>query len=95
MEVIGVIGIVVGLVIFVIAAMKGWNVLITSLVAAAIIALTNGMDLAASLVGGEKSYVTGMAGFVQKNVLIFIGGAVIGEFMDKSGAAKSIANAIM
>ena len=95
MEVIGVIGIVVGLVIFVIAAMKGWNVLITSLVAAAIIALTNGMDLAASLVGGEKSYVTGMAGFVQKNVLIFIGGAVIGEFMDKSGAAKSIDNAIM
>ena len=54
MEVIGVIGIVVGLVIFVIAAMKGWNVLITSLVAAAIIALTNGMDLAASLLAAKS-----------------------------------------
>ena len=32
MEWIGVAGIVVGLVFFVIAAMKGWNVLITSLV---------------------------------------------------------------
>lgn len=95
MEVIGVIGIVVGLVIFVIASMKGWNVLITSLITAAIIALTNGMDLASALVGGDKSYVTGMAGFVQKNLLVFMGGAVIGEFMDKSGAAKSIANAIM
>ena len=95
MEVIGVIGIVVGLVIFVIASMKGWNVLITSLITAAIIALTNGMDLASALVGGDKSYVTGMAGFVQKNLLVFMGGAIIGEFMDKSGAAKSIANAIM
>ncbi len=95
MEVIGVIGIVVGLVIFVIASMKGWNVLITSLITAAIIALTNGMDLASAMVGGDKSYVTGMAGFVQKNLLVFMGGAVIGEFMDKSGAAKSIANAIM
>ena len=95
MEVIGVIGIVVGLVIFVIASMKGWNVLITSLITAAIIALTNGMDLASAMVGGDKSYVTGMAGFVQKNLLVFMGGAIIGEFMDKSGAAKSIANAIM
>ncbi len=95
MEAVGVIGIVIGLVIFVIASMKGWNVLVTSLITAAIIALTNGMDLAGALVGGEKSYVTGMAGFVQKNLLIFMGGAIIGEFMDKSGAAKSIANAIM
>ncbi|MGN0072931.1 MAG: GntP family permease [Coriobacteriales bacterium] len=95
MEVIGVLGIIVGLVIFVIASMKGWNVLITSLITAAIIILTNGMDLATSMVGAEKSYVTGMAGFVQKNLLIFMGGAIIGEFMDKSGAAKSIANAVM
>lgn len=95
MEIVGVIGIVVGLVIFVIASMKGWNVLVTSLITAAIIALTNGMDIASALVGGDKSYVTGMAGFVQKNLLVFMGGAVIGEFMDKSGAAKSIANAIM
>ncbi len=95
MEVIGVIGIIVALVIFVIASMKGWNVLITSLVAAAIIIVTNGMDLATAMVGSEKSYVTGLAGFVQKNLLIFMGGAIVGEFMDKSGAAKSIANAIM
>ncbi|MBQ3106252.1 MAG: GntP family permease, partial [Eggerthellaceae bacterium] len=95
MEWIGVLGIVVGLVFFVIAAMRGWNVLITSLVTAVIIALTNGMDLGAAMVGAESSYVTGLAGFVQKNLLIFMGGAIMGEFMDKSGAAKAIANAIM
>ena len=95
MEWIGVAGIVVGLVFFVIAAMKGWNVLVTSIVTAIIIAITNGMDIAAAMVGNESSYVTGLAGFVQKNIFIFLGGAILGEFMDKSGAAKSIAHAIM
>ena len=95
MEIIGVIGIIVGLVFFVIAAMKGWNVLITSIVTAIIIAVTNGMDIATAMVGKESSYVTGLAGFVQNNIFIFLGGAIIGEFIDKSGAAKSIAHAIM
>lgn len=95
MEIIGVLGIIVGLVFFVIAAMKGWNVLITSIVTAIIIAVTNGMDIASSMVGKESSYVTGLAGFVQNNIFIFLGGAIIGEFIDKSGAAKAIAHAIM
>ena len=60
MESMGVIGIVIGLIIFAIASMNGWNVLVASLITAAIIALTNGMGVAAALVGGDKSYVTGM-----------------------------------
>lgn len=95
MEIIGVIGIIVGLVFFVVAAMKGWNVLITSIVTAVVIAVTNGMSIADAMVGTETSYVTGMASFVQKNVFIFLGGAILGELIDKSGAAKSIAHAIM
>ncbi len=95
MEWIGVIGIVVGLVFFVIAAMKGWNVLITSVVTAVIIAVTNGMDIADAMLGAKSSYVTGLASFVQKNLLIFVGGGYLGEFIDKSGAAKSIASAVV
>ena len=95
MEWIGVIGIVVGLVFFVVAAMKGWNVLITSIVTAIVIALTNGMDIMNAMVGTETSYVTGLAGFIRDNLLIFMGGAIMGEFMDKSGAAKAIAQAVM
>lgn len=68
MEVIGVIGIIVGLVFFVIAAMKGWNVLVTSIVTAIIIALTNGMNIADAMIGAKGSYVTGLASFVQKNI---------------------------
>lgn len=95
MEWIGVIGILAGLVFFVIAAMRGWNVLITSLITAVIIAATNGMDIMNAIVGSESSYVTGLAGFVRNNLLIFMGGAIMGEIMDKSGAAKSIARVIM
>ena len=95
MEWIGVIGIIVGLVFFVIAAMKGWNVLITSVVTAVIIAVTNGMGIADAMLGAKSSYVAGLASFVQKNLLIFIGAAILGEYIDKSGAAKSIAQAII
>ena len=55
MEWIGVIGIIVGLVFFVIAAMKGWNVLITSVVTAVIIAVTNGMGIADAMLGAKSS----------------------------------------
>lgn len=72
MEWIGVIGIVVGLVFFVVAAMRGWNVLITSIVTAIVIALTNGMDIMSSMVGTETSYVTGLAGFLRGNLIIFM-----------------------
>ena len=95
MEWIGVIGIIVGLVFFVIAALKGWNVLITSVVTAVIIAVTNGMGIADAMLGAKSSYVTGLASFVQKNLLIFVGAAILGEYIDKSGAAKSIAQAIV
>ena len=95
MEIVGVLGIIVGLVFFVVAAMKGWNVLVTSIVTAIIIALTNSMNIASAMVGTENSYVTGLASFVQKNIFIFLGGAILGELMDKSGAARSIAHAIM
>lgn len=95
MEWIGVAGIVVGLVFFIIASMKGWNVLISSLITAVVVILTNGMDLMNSMVGAESSYVSGLAGFIRSNILIFMGGAIMGEFIDKSGAAKSIAKTIM
>ena len=59
MEWIGVIGIIVGLVFFVIAAMKGWNVLITSVVTAVIIAVTNGMGIADAMLGAAGRSFSG------------------------------------
>lgn len=95
MEWIGVIGIFVALVFFVIAAMKGYNVLVTSVITAVIIILTNGMDLANNILGVEGSYSSGLASFIRGNMLIFLFSAILGEYIDKSGAAKSIAQSIM
>ncbi|MCI8468648.1 MAG: GntP family permease [Eggerthellaceae bacterium] len=95
MEWIGVIGIFAGLIFFVIAAMKGYNVLVTSIITAVIIILTNGMDLASSILGTESSYSSGLASFIRSNMLIFLFSAILGQYLDDSGAAKSIAQAIM
>lgn len=91
MELIGVIGIIAGLVFFVIAAMKGWNVLITSIVTAIVIALTNGMDIMESMVGTETSYVTGLAGFIRGNLLIFMGIAAVGAVLTYAGISMFVA----
>lgn len=96
MEWLGVIGIFVGLVFFVISAMRGYNVLITSVITAAIIILTNGMDLATYIVSDpEKSYSAGLASFIRGNMLIFLFSAILGQYIDSSGAAKRIAHSIM
>lgn len=42
-----------------------------------------------------KSYLAGLAAFIQKNILIFLLSAILGKYLDASGAAKSIANTIM
>ena len=44
MEVIGIIGIIIALAFFIVAAMRGLSVLISAPVAALVIIVTNGMD---------------------------------------------------
>lgn len=95
MEWIGVAGIFAALVFFVVAAMKGYNVLVTSIITAVIIIVTNSMDMAESILGAEGSYSAGLASFIKGNMLIFLFSAILGEYIDKSGAAKTIARATM
>lgn len=96
MEWIGVVGIVAALAFFIIAAMRGYSVLITAPITAAIIILTNSLDFNAFLLADPaNSYLAGLAAFVRKNLPIFLLSAILGKYIDASGAAKSIANAIM
>lgn len=96
MEWIGVIGIFIALVFFVVSAMRGYNVMITAPITAVIIILANGMDMATSmLVDPSQSYMAGLASFVKNNMLIFLFSAILGKYIDASGAAKTIAHAIM
>lgn len=96
MEIVGVIGIIVALVFFIIASMRGWSVMITAPITAIIIILTNQLDLTQYFISDPKnSYLAGLGSFITKNFLIFLLSAILGKFLDVSGAARSIANALM
>ncbi len=95
-EIIGIVGIVVALAFFIIAAMRGYSVLITAPIAALIMIVTNGMDIFTYLVSDpSNSFAAGMGAFVFQNALIFILSSIIGKYIDASGAAVTIARKIM
>jgi H+/gluconate symporter-like permease len=96
MEWFGVLGIVVALVVFVVLAMRSYNVMVTAPLCALIIIITNGMDVVDFfLVDPKQSYLSGVGGFVTKNLLIFLLSALLGKYIEVSGAAKSIANTMI
>lgn len=45
--------------------------------------------------GRENSYMSGLAGFILGNFPVFLFGAILAKYMDKSGAALSIAQKLM
>lgn len=96
MEWIGVAGIVVALVFFIVAAMKGYTVMLTAPITAIIIILTNQMDFNQFFFADpQDSYLAGAGSFVMSTIPIFILSAVFGKYIDASGAARSIASALM
>lgn len=88
MEIIDIIGLVLGLLTLVLLCFKGWGMLPISLVASLVIIITNQMDPIEALTSG---YGTAMMGYVGQYLLLFFFGTVFGGFMSESGAAKSIA----
>lgn len=96
MEWIGVAGIVVALVFFIVAAMRGYTVMLTAPITAIIIIVTNQMDFNQFFFADPRdSYLAGAGDFVMSTIPIFILSAVFGKYIDASGAARSIASALM
>lgn len=95
MEIIQVIGILLAIVFIIYAAMKGFNIIVVAPIAAIIVILTNQMDFFPSLVGAEKSYMTGLTGFVVNFFAVFLLGSILAKYIDVSGAAQSIAQKVL
>jgi H+/gluconate symporter-like permease len=95
MEWIGPIGILVALAIIVVLAMKGYNILIVAPLCALLVIITNRMDVFGALLTDPNSYMSGLAGFVLSLFLVFLLGAILAKVLDDSGAAKSIAKAVL
>lgn len=88
-------GIIAGIILLIIAAYKGVNIIVVAPIAASLIILTNGMDFKAALLGVQKSYMAGLGGFVIAYFIIFALGAILGKYLEDSRATITITNSIL
>lgn len=91
MNVFGLFGIVVALILLIVLVYKGVHVVVAGALAAVIVAVTNSLGATA---GYSEVYLAGMGGFVTGNLPIYLWGGIFGELFNVSGAARSIAQAI-
>ncbi len=86
---LGNIGVIAAVLLLIVFALRGVNVIIASLLCAALVALTNGKALASSL---SEDYSTALVSFVGHFFLLFVSGAVFGRVMAESRAALSVSS---
>lgn len=84
-------GVLLGLVLLIVLALRGVNVLVASLLGALVVALTNAQPLVSALMEG---YTGGMMGFAGRFFLVFLVGAIFGRVMGESRAATALALAL-
>lgn len=95
MEFIGVIGIFIAIATIIYLTVKRLNIVIAAPLASLIVILANQMNVFQAYLGEYPSYMTGLAGFLIKNFAIFLLGAILAQYMEKSKATISIANFVL
>jgi H+/gluconate symporter-like permease len=89
------IGLLGGLALLIVFALRGMHLLIAAPLAALVIALTGGLPLFDQVANGQTSYVgafmTGFTGFFKSWFFMFLLGAIFGKAMENSRAAESVA----
>ncbi|MBP1925596.1 H+/gluconate symporter-like permease [Sedimentibacter acidaminivorans] len=81
-------GIVIGLVLLMFLAYRGYSIVWVAPVCAMVVALTGGLEL---LPAYKDTYMAGFVGFTKSWFPAFMLGAIFGHLMDYTGSAKSIA----
>ena len=92
MEILGLIGILVSLVLFILLVYKGWSVLWVAPICAVLVAVTNSMDPVTAITEDFIGGLLGMAGSIF--VPLFLG-VILGRLYNASGAADSVATGLM
>jgi len=97
MEALGIIGLIVGIAVLILLAYRGVHMLVTGILASLVVILTSGVDIWDTLVTGANgtSFSKNMVGFIGAYFIMFLLGAILGEFMSKSDYAKVIAVKLM
>jgi H+/gluconate symporter-like permease len=90
-------GLIGGLLLLTILALRGWNLFIAAPLCALVVGLTGGVPVFPG--EGEHAFVTtymnGFASFVSAWFLMFLLGSLFGKFMEDTGSADSLARWIV
>jgi len=89
------IGLLGGLGLLIVLTIRGMNLFIAAPLCALIVALANGMAIFAGDANFVVTYMSGFSGFVASWFFMFLLGAIFGKFMEDTGAADSLARAII
>ncbi|QOC23452.1 GntP family permease [Wenzhouxiangella sp. AB-CW3] len=91
---IGNIGLLLGLAALIFMALRGINILVAALVASLIVAVTNQLGMAETLLEYFPAGPLGAFTFAGQFFILFLTGAIFGKMMSTSGAAASVARAV-
>lgn len=91
----GTLGIIIAILVIIFMSMKGFSIVFIAPVASIIVIITNGMNFFPSLIGTEASFMTGLTGFIVNFFAIFLLGAILAQYIEKSGAAQAIAQKVL
>ena len=92
MDILSLVGIVVGLVLLIVLAYKGHSIIWVAPVCAIVVAVFGGLNVLDSYM---VDYMSGAANFVLTWFPSFFLGAVFGKIMDDTGAARALANKLV
>ncbi|TVP54341.1 MAG: GntP family permease [Halomonadaceae bacterium] len=92
---LGNLGLLAGLALLIIMALRGVNILVAALTASLVVAVTNQLGIPATLLEHFPAGPLGAFTFAGNFFVLFLTGAIFGKMMSASGAAASIANAII
>lgn len=87
-------GLLLGLGLLIGLALRGTNIILASLLAAFVVAASNGLDLFATYTTHFTSGPLGAFTFAARFFVLFVTGAIFGRAMAESGAATSVAVAL-
>ena len=94
--IISFIGIIVGVLFFVLLSYKGNNLAVSSALGALVIILFNLPNSEAGVLGDLTGYwVTGVSGALKSYLMVFAMGGIFGKLMDVSGATKRLAYSLL
>ncbi|PDH35587.1 MAG: citrate transporter, partial [Halieaceae bacterium MED-G27] len=95
MEFVNYVGLLGSVVLLIWLAMRGVDIMFAAILSSLVIIVTNGLPLADSLLNGFALGPLGAFTFAGKFFFLFVAGAIFGRVMGNSGAAASIAMALI